>query len=193
MHNMQLWSPKWQGTSFESLLKATRVDKSLATTLEQHFKLSLVRLRRHAILAKCINSSSKILVEAPSSSEKGADGQRGQRLAFGEASLDSHCLSCCLPVHSSLCTEAISENTNLIMLHTHTHQVCTAWHGLVHGHVLRLITYPATQFSSFNWPCAFPPEVFAHALLSPASSGWLIHPFHSAAQLSPPQKGLCQL
>lgn len=78
MHNMQLWSPKWQGTSFESLLKATRVDKSLATTLEQHFKLSLVRLRRHAILAKCINGSSKILVEAPSSSEKGTDGQRGR-------------------------------------------------------------------------------------------------------------------
>ena len=40
-HNMQLWSPRWQGMGFGSPLKARKVDTSLATTLEQHFKLSL--------------------------------------------------------------------------------------------------------------------------------------------------------
>lgn len=47
---------------------------SLATTLEQHFKLSLVLPRPQTILAKCINGPSKLLVELLGPFEKGADG-----------------------------------------------------------------------------------------------------------------------
>lgn len=156
--NMHLWSPRWQGMSFESHLKAKSESMSPATTLEQLFKLSLA-------LPPAPNSSGQVLSMAPPSSflSSWAPARRGQRLAFGEALLGYlvyTCHSCYLPTHSSLYTKRVLENPNLLC-YSQTPTRST-WSGLVWPLCMTPVSMlrpaPATQalFSAFRLPCSLP-------------------------------------
>lgn len=72
-YNMHLWSPRWQGMSFQSHLKERSVNRSPATTLEQLFKLSLAL---KLFWPSVVNGPSKLLFEL-CTHKKGTDGWKG--------------------------------------------------------------------------------------------------------------------
>lgn len=118
---------------------------SLATILEQHFKWFGPGKSIHG------PPSSSLSLWAPA---RGKLMLKRQRLALEKVlwALVTRHPSRCLPTRSSLCTEVVSENINLIMSHTTSPWVCMAWHvwSLACLAFRCCPSAPATPFSAFN-------------------------------------------
>ena len=101
--------------SFKSPLKASRVDTSLATSLQQHSQSNLTIL-------PLPDFSSKLLVKPLDPCQKGGDGCKSKDWRLEKLSGTSKLHTAPPPVFQLLCMKVTFENPDLIMLHTNSHR-----------------------------------------------------------------------